>query len=53
MSGGEFILWILAIITGIILLGRYAIREGQRIESQKKFMRDMEEYDKKLKKLKK
>ena len=30
----------------IFYLGRYAIREGQRIESQKKFMKNMNEYDK-------
>ena len=29
----------------IFYLGRYAIREGQRIESQKKFMKNMNEYD--------
>ena len=34
---GIFILII--VIVGIVLLGRYAIVEGQRIESQKKFMR--------------
>ena len=35
----------IAVIGVIILLGRYAIREGQRIESQKKFMKNMNEYD--------
>jgi len=40
------ILILLAVIAGIILLGRYALTEGQRIESQKRFMKDMEDYDK-------
>ena len=30
----------------IIVLGRYAISEGQRIESQKKFMKNMNNFDK-------
>jgi hypothetical protein len=29
----------------VIVLGRYAIAEGQRIESQKKFMKNMNEFD--------
>ena len=29
------------------MLGRYAISEGQRIESQKKFMKNMDEFDSK------
>tara|TARA_R110000744_G_scaffold186493_1_gene305878 strand:+ start:1652 stop:1810 length:159 start_codon:yes stop_codon:yes gene_type:complete len=29
----------------IIVLGRYALSEGQRIESQKKFMKNMNEFD--------
>ena len=44
---GIFILII--VIVGIVLLGRYAIVEGQRIESQKKFMRNMNNFDKKKK----
>ena len=28
----------------IILLGRYALAEGRRIESQKKFMKNMNNY---------
>tara|TARA_B100000287_G_C20304575_1_gene651299 strand:- start:482 stop:619 length:138 start_codon:yes stop_codon:yes gene_type:complete len=40
---------LLAVIAGIILLGRYAITEGHRIERQKKFMKNMEEYDSKKK----
>jgi len=31
----------------IIVLGRYAIKEGQRVESNKKFLRNMENFDKK------
>jgi len=42
---------ILVVVVGVtILLGRHAIAEGQRIERQKKFMKDMEEWDKKGKK---
>tara|TARA_R110002096_G_scaffold237991_2_gene429249 strand:- start:2840 stop:2998 length:159 start_codon:yes stop_codon:yes gene_type:complete len=29
----------------VILLGRYAIAEGQRIESQKRFMKNMDTFD--------
>jgi len=36
----------IAIITIIVLLGRYAIAEGHRVEKQKKFMRDMENHGK-------
>jgi divalent metal cation (Fe/Co/Zn/Cd) transporter len=42
---GIFILVVVIVIT--ILLGRYALAEGHRIESQKKFMRDMEKFDNK------
>ena len=31
----------------IFLLGRYAIREGQRIEEHNKFIKNIEEYEKK------
>ena len=31
----------------IVVLGRYVLEEGQRKESHKKFMRNMEEFDKK------
>lgn len=40
---GTFILIVVMIIT--ILLGRYALTEGQRIESQKKFMKNMKDFD--------
>ena len=42
---GAFIFIVVIIIT--ILLGRYALAEGQRIESQKKFMKDMNDFDSK------
>mgnify|MGYP003635199742 FL=1 len=42
---GTFILIVVVIIT--ILLRRYAIGEGQRVERQKKFMKDMEDFDSK------
>ena len=38
----------LILITVIVVtfyIGRYAIREGQRIEDQKKFMKNMNEFD--------
>tara|TARA_R110002033_G_scaffold147427_2_gene184691 strand:+ start:150 stop:290 length:141 start_codon:yes stop_codon:yes gene_type:complete len=41
---GTVILVIVIVVT--VLLGKYAIREGQRIEQQKKFMKDMENFDK-------
>ena len=40
---------LLAVIVAMILLGKYALEEGQRIESKKKFMKNMEKYDKKYK----
>jgi len=33
-------------IIAIFFLGRYAIREGQRVERHKKFMSDMEKVNK-------
>jgi len=45
--GGTVILIIIIAIT--VLLGRYAIAEGQRVESQKKFIRNMNNFDKKKK----
>ena len=42
---GVFIFIIVMTIT--VCLGRYAIAEGQRIESQKKFMKNMENFNKK------
>ena len=44
------ILILLAVIVVTILLGRYAIEEGQRQERHKKFMKDMKNFDKKKKK---
>ena len=40
---------LLIVIVAIALLGKYAIAEGERIERHKKFMKDMENYDKKYK----
>ena len=45
---GTFIFLTVIVIT--LLLGRYAIREGQRIENQKKFMKNMKRFDTKNKK---
>ena len=41
------------IVLGIILLGRYAIVEGQRVESQKEFEKNLHNWDKKYKNEKK
>jgi len=49
MGEGEIILSVLGIIAVIVILGRYAIREGQRKEQYKKFIKNMNEYDKKYK----
>jgi len=35
----------IGVIVVVILLGRYAIAEGQRLESQKRFMKNMNEFD--------
>ena len=39
------ILILLAVIGITVLLGRYAIAEGQRIERQKKFTKNMNNYE--------
>ena len=39
-----FIIIVIMVIT--VILGRYAIAEGQRAERQKKFMKNMNEFDK-------
>ena len=44
---GTIILLIVIVIT--FLLGKYAIAEGHRIENHKKFMKNLEEHDKKVK----
>jgi len=36
---------LILVIMGIWYLGRYAIEEGQRVERQKQFMKDMENYE--------
>ena len=46
MREPSFILQILGMILVIWLLGNYAIKEGLRIESKKKFMKNMDEFDK-------
>ena len=38
---------VIFVMVFIIALGRYAIKEGQRVESNKKFLRNMENFDKK------
>ena len=43
MSGTVILVIVIAVT---VLLGRYAIAEGQRVESQKKFMKNMESFDK-------
>ena len=52
MTTGEFILCIIGITLVIYLLGKYALEQGQRIENRKEFFKNMNEHDKKLKKLK-
>ena len=44
---GTVILLIVIVVT--YLLGKYAIQEGHRVEQHKKFMKDMENHDKKYK----
>ena len=43
--------WLIAlgIVIFMYLLGKYAIEQGQRAEQQKKFLKDLEEFDKKYK----
>ena len=44
---GTVILLIVIFVT--FLLGKYAIAEGHRAEKQKRFMKDLENFDKKQK----
>ena len=44
---GTVILLIIIFVT--YLLGKHAIREGQRVEQHKQFMKDMENFDKRKK----
>ena len=44
---GTFIFIVVMVIT--VCLGRYAIAEGQRVEQQKKFMKNMKNFDKRKK----
>ena len=39
----------LGIIIAMYLLGKFAIEQGQRAEQQKKFLKDLEEFDRKFK----
>jgi hypothetical protein len=41
---------LITVLVTIFYLGRYAIREGQRVERQKKFFKDLENFDNKKKK---
>ena len=43
-------LTLIIVLVVIFYLGRYAIREGHRIEQQKKFFKDMDNFDNKKKK---
>ena len=40
---------VLIVIVTLYYLGKFAISEGNRLEQQKKFMKDLEEFDKKQK----
>ena len=44
------ILILTLVVIGICFLGIYAIKEGQRIENHKKFMKNMRDHDKRSKK---
>ena len=44
---GTVILLVVIVVT--YLIGKYAIEEGQRVERQKKMMKDMENWDRKHK----
>ena len=44
------VLILLAVILITVLLGRYALSEGHRIEQHKKFIKNLEEHDKKTNK---
>ena len=43
------ILILLGILLVMYLLGKFAIEQGQRAEQHKKFLKDLEEFDKKYK----
>jgi len=40
---------LLAVIVVMYLIGKYAIEEGQRVERQKKMMKDMDNWERKYK----
>ena len=39
----------IVVIVAVYYLGKYAIQEGHRVEKQKRFMKDMENFDKRKK----
>jgi len=41
---------LITVLVTIFYLGRYAIREGQRVERQKKFLKNIDNLDNKKKK---
>ena len=43
------IITVILIVLVVYFLGKYALQEGVRIEQHKKFMKDMENFDKKKK----
>ena len=43
------IITLITILILITLLGKYCINEGRRVEQNKKFMKDIEDHDKKYK----
>ena len=43
------VLMCIVVMVFTIALGRYVLEEGQRIERKKKFLKNINEYDKKLK----
>ena len=43
------IITVILIVLVVYFLGKYALQEGVRIEQQKKFMKDMDNFDKKKK----
>ena len=42
---------LLAVLAGTFFLGKYALEEGRRIEQQNQLMKNMNEYERKYKKV--
>ena len=40
---------LIIVIIATVLIGRFAIREGHRVEQHKKFMKNMRDHDKRYK----